>query len=136
MGGRKIGIIFKQTRIGQHGKPFTIYKLRTMENGVPTRLGSILRRYRIDELPQIVNILKREMNLVGPRPLIPEEHYKYREGELPVKPGIAGLWVAKSGDKNEIDFWDNVHIMKKGWYGWKYDIYILLITVKLVIWGK
>ena len=75
--------IFKQTRIGRHGKPFTMYKFRTMtvnhsgssvsvagESRI-TPLGAVLRKYKIDELPELWNVLKADMSFVGPRPDVP-----------------------------------------------------------------
>ncbi|NWF99557.1 MAG: sugar transferase [Thermoanaerobaculaceae bacterium] len=103
-------VIFRQVRLGQYGRPFTLYKLRTMrrdaeENGpafaLPddpraTRLGRVLRRLRIDELPQLVNVLKGEMSLVGPRPERPEfavelaREIPYYAFRLVVPPGLTG----------------------------------------------
>ncbi len=100
--------VFKQTRAGKNGKPFVLYKFRTMNRDVElfghspksgidprlTKAGRILREYSLDELPQFVNILKGDMSVVGPRPLylsqIPEwsEQQKKR---LLVKPGLTGL---------------------------------------------
>ena len=88
-------MIFKQLRVGQYGKIFWIYKFKTMEDGKITRIGRFLRRWKIDELPQIINILKGEMAFFGPRPeelkdvlLIPEEERKII---LSVKPGLLDL---------------------------------------------
>ncbi len=111
---------FTQVRVGRDGTLFTLYKLRTMSadaedhkaelqdldqgNGVlfkiredprVTRLGRVLRRTSLDELPQLINVLKGEMSLVGPRPALPEEVARYTDLErrrLAVKPGITGLW--------------------------------------------
>lgn len=99
-------IFFCQERIGQHEKPFRIIKFRTMrdlrdESGqfLPdeartTRLGRWLRKYSLDELPQIINVIRGDMNLIGPRPLLPEYlplyNDKQRKRHL-VKPGITGL---------------------------------------------
>lgn len=98
-------VIFKQTRIGKNGKTFTIYKFRTMENknyydtvsvrgeSRITPLGSFLRKYKLDELPELVNILKGEMSFVGPRPDVPGYADKL-EGDdrliLELKPGLTG----------------------------------------------
>ncbi len=93
-------VLFRQQRAGRHGRPFTIYKLRTMTTVAPTeeprvtRLGALLRSSSVDELPQLVNVLRGDMALVGPRPLYP--HYvPLYSGEqarrLEVRPGITGL---------------------------------------------
>lgn len=112
--------IFRQVRVGKDGKPFTMYKMRSMVadaeqvrerlmaldegNGVlfkihddprVTRLGRFLRRSSIDELPQLINVLKGDMSLVGPRPALPEEVAHYDEvalRRLAVRPGLTGLW--------------------------------------------
>lgn len=100
--------LFRQTRVGQGGRPFTCYKFRTMKHGtaqagthevsavaVTDRLGSFLRRSKLDELPQIFNILRDEISLVGPRPCLPVQvelvEARRRRGVLEVKPGITGL---------------------------------------------
>lgn len=112
--------LFRQERVGKDGKPFTLYKLRSMavdseakraallaqsdRDGVCfkakndprlTRLGRVLRRYSLDELPQILNIIKGEMSVVGPRPALPQEVAAYPARalkRLAVKPGLTGLW--------------------------------------------
>lgn len=114
------GVVFRQTRVGIHGRPFTIYKFRTMTLdaeeryaelaershtrgaafkmvGDPrvTEVGSWLRRFSLDELPQFFNVLKGEMSVVGPRPAPPREVEGYdlwHRRRLSVKPGITGLW--------------------------------------------
>jgi lipopolysaccharide/colanic/teichoic acid biosynthesis glycosyltransferase len=100
-------VIFRQERVGRHGRPFTIYKFRTMTHsassgsgevspaGDPrvTRLGRVLRDWYLDELPQLVNVLRGDMNLVGPRPETPEfvELYTPQERQvLSVPPGLVG----------------------------------------------
>jgi exopolysaccharide biosynthesis WecB/TagA/CpsF family protein len=123
-------IMFKQTRVGRNGKPFTIFKFRSMttdaearqaeilgtsdRDGVCfksrqdpriTRVGRFIRRFSIDELPQILNVLRGEMAIVGPRPALPSEVSVYPKraiGRLSVKPGITGVWQV-SGRAN-IDF--------------------------------
>ncbi len=113
-------VIYRQARVGQGGRLFTMYKFRTMvadaharraelmefneKDGVlfkmrkdprVTRVGGVLRRYSLDELPQLVNIVLGHMSLVGPRPPLPEEVAAYPEDghrRLVVKPGLTGLW--------------------------------------------
>lgn len=141
-------IIFKQSRPGLHGKQFYIYKFRTMidksdENGkmLPgkfrlTRLGKGLRKYSLDELPQLFNVLRGDLSLVGPRPLLTEylDLYTVEQARRhEVKPGITG-WAQINGrnaidweEKFKLDIWyiDNYSI----WL----DIKILLLTIKKVI---
>jgi lipopolysaccharide/colanic/teichoic acid biosynthesis glycosyltransferase len=101
--------VFRQTRVGRHGKPFRILKLRTMvvnaenmgaghffEKDDPriTRVGRLARRFSLDELPQVFNILAGDMSVVGPRPMLPmtvEEYPEQFERILTVRPGLTGL---------------------------------------------
>lgn len=101
-------ILFRSKRVGQFGKPFDIYKFRTMylaptEQPI-TKVGKFLRRFHINELPTLVNVLSGEMSMVGPRPRHPENLDKLLDPEgkiLLVKPGITGLWqVSKLSDKD------------------------------------
>lgn len=97
----------RQWRVGQYGKPFRLIKLRTMLDGADkqgpkvtasgdpriTRVGKVLRKTKVDELPQLLNVLRNEMSLVGPRPELPEYTKKYTLDEkkvLDVKPGVTG----------------------------------------------
>jgi lipopolysaccharide/colanic/teichoic acid biosynthesis glycosyltransferase len=92
--------VFTQERIGQYGKKFKIYKLRSIqinqnsENLKITRIGQLLRNYKLDELPQLINVLKGEMSIVGPRPDI-SGYYDLLQGEnrkiLELKPGLTSL---------------------------------------------
>ena len=93
-------VLFRQTRAGRHGQLFTLYKLRTMRDGTAndavrlTPLGHLLRASSIDELPQLWNILRGDMSLIGPRPLLPEYLPRYSAEQTrrhAVRPGITGL---------------------------------------------
>ncbi len=125
-------LMFKQQRIGKDGKPFEIYKFRSMGQDADkqlkellkieryrkewvenqkfeddpriTKLGHYLRKTSIDELPQMLNLLKGDMSLVGPRPLVPGELEKHGGTELywKVKPGITGWWA--SHGRSDIDY--------------------------------
>jgi lipopolysaccharide/colanic/teichoic acid biosynthesis glycosyltransferase len=106
--------IYRQTRVGKDGREFEIYKLRTMVSGAETlgaglaiqegddritRVGSLLRRYSLDELPNLWNVLRGDMSIVGPRPTVPVQVAQYTErqlGRLAVKPGITG-WAQVNG---------------------------------------
>ncbi len=112
-------VFFRQVRVGQNGKPFKIYKFRTMvENaerlGVKvtkeddpriTEIGKFLRKYKIDELPQLINVLKGEMSFVGPRPEVPKYVELFRddyEEILKVKPGITDYASLEYKDENKL----------------------------------
>ena len=92
--------LFQQKRIGQKGIPFTIFKIKTIKDGseVPTRFGYLLRKYKIDELPQLFNMLRGDMTMVGPRPDIPG-YADVIKGDaraiLALKPGITSLAALK-----------------------------------------
>jgi lipopolysaccharide/colanic/teichoic acid biosynthesis glycosyltransferase len=107
-------IVYRQRRSGLHGKEFDVLKLRTMVDGAEhkgaglainandsriTRVGAFLRRTSLDELPNLVNVLRGEMSLIGPRPTLPAQVAQYTErqrGRLAVKPGITG-WAQVNG---------------------------------------
>ncbi len=109
--------IFKQIRVGKNGRAFTCYKFRTMFSGtgdVPTHhvaassvttLGAYLRRFKIDELPQLINVLTGDMSLVGPRPSLPSQleliEARRRLGVLEVPPGITGLAQVRGIDMKD-----------------------------------
>jgi len=121
--------IYRQVRVGQDGRLFEIYKLRTMVSGAEftgaglaiasgdsriTRLGTPLRRYSLDELPNLWNVLRGEMSIVGPRPTLKGQVDQYtprQRGRLAVKPGITG-WAQINGraslpwpERIELDLW-------------------------------
>ncbi|PRP66915.1 sugar transferase [Nonlabens agnitus] len=90
--------IFLQTRIGQHGKPFTIYKFRTIKNGQVTQFGKFLRKTKLDELPQLFNILRGDMTFVGPRPDVPGYYDQLKGNDrrvLALQPGLTSLAALK-----------------------------------------
>lgn len=115
-------ILYKQKRIGLNGKEFYIYKFRTMQEDSDnvkkyfnkkeaklyeqnfkldndpriTKVGKVLRKYSIDEIPQIINVLKGDMSIIGPRPIVKKELKKYgklKDKFLSVKPGLSGYWT-------------------------------------------
>jgi len=106
--------IYRQRRAGRHGEPFDLFKLRTMVDGAEhlgaglavnandsriTRVGALLRRSSLDELPNLLNVLRGDMSLIGPRPTLPVQVEQYSErqrGRLAVKPGITG-WAQVNG---------------------------------------
>lgn len=117
--------VFAQERVGQNGRRFTCYKFRTMKAGTAnlgtheisassvTRLGAILRRLKLDELPQIINIFRNEISLVGPRPCLPVQtqlvEARRRLGVLEIKPGISGLAQVNGidmSDPEKLARWD------------------------------
>lgn len=150
---KKLGkpVLFKQTRPGKYEKPFDIYKFRTMTTEVDgkgqllpdeqrmTKLGSKIRNSSIDELPQLINVLKGDLSLVGPRPLLMEYLPLYNEEQKKrhnVKPGITG-WAQING-RNAIT-WEQKFKLDV-WYAenqsFKLDMYILYKTIENVLKKK
>ena len=148
---RRGKLLFRQTRIGLYGKPFTLYKLKTMRDPRPgedppttdairlTRLGRFLRATSLDELPTLWNVLKGDMRLVGPRPLLPEYLPLYTPEQMrrhEVKPGITG-WAQVNGrnaisweEKFRLDVWYVDH--KSTWL----DLRILWMTAWQVLFRR
>ena len=140
--------IYKQIRVGQHGKLFWIYKFKTInEDGTYTKFGSFFRKTKLDEFPQIVNIIKREMNIVGPRPDEPETFE--RLGITPeeafiifsVKPGLTDFASLEEFSKNENDWrpmtWEHrkqLQIKYVEQRSFKTNIILILKTARLFIW--
>ncbi|MGC8690988.1 MAG: sugar transferase [Caldisericum sp.] len=147
-------VFFLQERVGKDGKIFRVFKFRTMTTDAPektkgkyidkdnpyvTRVGKILRRTGIDELPQLINVLKGEMSLVGPRPTLPYQVAKYNDFQkkrLLMKPGITS-WALIHG-RNKLT-WDE-RIKYDVWYveNWSFwlDLKILFKTVWVVATGE
>ena len=147
-------VFFRQERLGKDGKVFRIYKFRTMIDGAInmgaklhtyegdyriTKIGNILRRLSIDELPQIINILKGEMSFIGPRPPVPYYPRQYKEytdeqkKRFLVKPGITGMWQVSG--RNDVDFEERLKLDEyyvRNWSLWL-DIVIILKTIKSVL---
>ena len=157
--------IFSQQRIGKDGKPFTFYKMRSMcadaeeklqdliqynefENGKAfkmktdpriTKVGRIIRNTSIDELPQLVNVLKGDMSLVGPRPPLPREVAQYDEYEkqrLSVTPGLTCFWQI-CPQRHEISFedWVALDIRYIEERSWRVDLWLIWKTVLLLLRG-
>jgi len=148
------GAFYRQRRVGKDGRPFDVLKLRTMVSGAEhmgaglavsegdtriTRVGRLLRRTSLDELPNLVNVLRGEMAIVGPRPTVPVQVDRYTErqrGRLAVKPGITG-WAQVNGrtelpwdERIELDLWYIEH------RSWRLDLRILWLTVRMVFGGE
>jgi lipopolysaccharide/colanic/teichoic acid biosynthesis glycosyltransferase len=104
-----------------------------------TRVGHILRKTSLDELPQLINVLAGEMSLVGPRPIVKEEIKKYGEAfetYIQVKPGITGLWQISG--RNNVSYADRIRADETyvaNWSVWM-DIYILICTIPEVVKGR
>jgi len=151
--GSKGPAIFKQQRAGKNGNPFVFYKFRTMKHDVDpfgpspksgkdprlTKIGRILREYSLDELPQLFNILRGDMSVVGPRPLylsqIPEWNERQKK-RLLVKPGLTGL--AQISGRGEITLEEKLELDVKyvETASFLADVRILLVTIAHVFSRK
>ena len=146
--------IYRQRRIGKDGEPFDMLKLRTMVAGAEsmgsglavnegdtriTRVGAILRRFSIDELPNLVNVLRGEMAIIGPRPTVQvqvEQYTDHQRGRLAIKPGLTG-WAQINGraslrwdERIELDLW---YIENRTW---KLDLEIIARTFRIIVAGE
>ena len=146
-------VLYRQRRSGLNGAPFEVLKLRTMVDGAEhvgaglaidagdarvTRVGALLRRTSVDELPNLLNVLRGEMSLIGPRPTLPVQVEQYTErqrGRLAVKPGITG-WAQVNGraslpwaERIELDLYYIEH------RSLRLDLRILARTVAMVFGG-
>jgi lipopolysaccharide/colanic/teichoic acid biosynthesis glycosyltransferase len=145
--------IYRQHRVGKDGAPFDVLKLRTMVSGAEkmgaglavddgdsriTRVGALLRRTSIDELPNLVNVLKGEMSIIGPRPTVPVQVVQYTDrqrGRLALKPGITG-WAQVNGraslpwpQRIELDLFYVEHATIA------LDLKILWLTARMLVTG-
>jgi len=147
-------VIYRHVRVGRHGEPFELWKLRTMVEGAErmgaglyiergdariTRSGRFLRRFSLDELPNLVNVLRGDLSMVGPRPTVAEQVQRYtphQRRRLEVKPGITG-WAQVNGrvslpwpERIELDVWyvDHRSVLL--------DLRILARTVRMMATGN
>ena len=148
------GPFYRQRRVGRDGREFEVLKLRTMVDGAEhigagmavnagdariTRVGKLLRRTSLDELPNLVNVLKGDMAIIGPRPTLPSQVAQYTErerGRLAVRPGLTG-WAQVNGrtslpwaQRIELDLWYIEH------RSWRLDLEILWRSAQQVVRGE
>jgi len=158
-------VLFRQERVGQNGRTFTLFKFRTMRPGAErlsadlrgrnemngpifkvrddprvTRLGRILRRWTLDELPQFWNVLRGDMSLVGPRPPLPHEVAAYQTWQmrrLSMKPGLTGLWqVSGRNEVDDFEEWMELDLSYIDNWSLREDLRILARTIPAVLSGR
>jgi exopolysaccharide biosynthesis polyprenyl glycosylphosphotransferase len=157
-------VFFRQTRVGRYGHHFGCYKFRSMRTDAEllktllaaqneadgpvfkmkrdprvTRVGAVIRKFSIDELPQLINVLKGEMSLVGPRPALPKEVVQYRFeqlGRLNALPGITGLQQVSGRSDLSFERWTQLDLQYVSEQSLWQDIKILLKTIPAVITGR
>ena len=157
-------VFFRQRRVGKNGRIFTLLKFRSMIQGAEkmlpelskknemsgpvfklkndprvTKLGKILRRFSIDELPQLINVLRGDMSLVGPRPPLPNEVSKYlrkQRRRLSMRPGLTCTWqVSGRNDIQDFDYWTKLDLdYIDNWSLWR-DVVLLFRTIPVVVSG-
>jgi exopolysaccharide biosynthesis polyprenyl glycosylphosphotransferase len=156
-------VVFRQERAGFHGRRFRMYKFRTMVEGAEqirdqvahlnemhgpvfkvtddprlTGVGRLLRKYSLDELPQLLNVLKGEMSLVGPRPLPLYEANRIKGAQrrrLAMRPGITGLWQVAGRNTVDFDEWMRLDLLYVDQWSLGLDFQILLRTIPVVLSG-
>ena len=157
-------IIFRQVRVGKGGRYFTCLKFRSMCNDAEyqkkqlmhlneangpvfkikhdpriTPVGSFIRKFSIDELPQLFNVLKGEMSVVGPRPPIPaevEQYTEYQRGRLAVKPGLTCLWQVSGRSNVSFEKWVELDLTYIQTMSFSNDFIIVLKTIPAVLLGS
>jgi exopolysaccharide biosynthesis polyprenyl glycosylphosphotransferase len=157
-------VLFKQTRCGLGGRRFTLYKFRSMINNAEqlraelhqlnelngpvfkisddpriTRVGRWLRRFSIDELPQLWNVLRGDMSFVGPRPAVPEEVDQYEPWQrrrLRMRPGLTCIWVLEGRNHLDFDHWIQLDLTYIDTWSLWLDTKIFLRTIPIVISGR
>ncbi|WP_109120427.1 sugar transferase [Azospirillum sp. TSO22-1] len=161
-------VVFGHRRIGADGRTFTCWKFRSMvvdahevfeellkrdpaaraewaathklkDDPRVTRIGRFLRRTSLDELPQLLNVLRGEMSLVGPRPIVDDEVARYRvcyAVYTQCRPGLTGLWQVSG--RNDVDYGRRVQLDTAYAFGWSFwgDVAILLRTVRVMVSGR
>jgi exopolysaccharide biosynthesis polyprenyl glycosylphosphotransferase len=156
-------VLFRQDRVGKAGKPFTLYKFRSMMIGADeqkqllrdlneangpifkikddpriTRVGRLLRRFSLDELPQFYNVLRGDMSIIGPRPPLPEEVAQYQPWHmrrLEIAPGITGLWQVSGRSELPFDEMALLDIYYVEQWSPALDFKILLRTIPTILFG-
>ena len=157
-------VIYSQTRVGKDGRAFKLYKFRSMcvdadeklkdlqklnERDGPvfkirddprvTKVGKFIRKTCIDELPQLVNIIKGDMSIVGPRPPLPnevEQYNSYQKQRLLVVPGLTCYWQIKKGEETTFDEWVELDLKYIKERSILLDFRLILLTFKVILSGK
>lgn len=157
-------VIYSQTRIGKDGQAFKLYKFRSMcvdadeklkdlqklnERDGPvfkirddprvTKIGKFIRKTCIDELPQLVNIIKGDMSIVGPRPPLPnevEQYNSYQKQRLLVVPGLTCYWQIQKGEETTFDEWVELDLKYIKERSILLDFRLILLTFKVILSGK
>ncbi|MCU0696094.1 MAG: sugar transferase [Myxococcaceae bacterium] len=157
-------VLFRQTRVGLHGRPFRMLKFRTMvvnaeelkaklaaqnEMDGPvfkmkhdpriTPIGRFLRKFSIDELPQLINVLRGDMSVVGPRPPVPQEVAKYQSWQrrrLSVRPGLTCIWQVSGRNAISFEEWMYMDLQYIDTWSFSKDLSLILKTFPVVLTGK
>ena len=157
-------VFFRQARVGLHGRPFNMFKFRTMvvnaealkdqlqaknERAGPvfkiksdprvTPAGRFLRKHSIDELPQLINVLRGDMSIVGPRPPVPKEVAQYeawQQRRLSVRPGLTCIWQVSGRDQISFQEWMYLDMRYIDHWSLAEDLSLILQTVPVVLSGR